>query len=142
MKELFRSHNIAFYASLAVIFYTTNIIFPELDGLSKIDLRIPRYVQAGDSADLVCSYYLDSHNLYSVKWYKGRHEFYRFMPQESPPVRVFPVKGMKINVSLGWAFIILLFDSSVEDNKLCTNIECLEGKLKHAAAYQISDICI
>ena len=28
------------------------------------------YVQAGDSADLVCSYYLDSHQLYSVKWYK------------------------------------------------------------------------
>ena len=71
----------------------------ELSSLSKIDLRIPRYVQAGDSADLVCSYYLDSHNLYSVKWYKGRHEFYRFMPHESPPVKVFPVKGMKINVS-------------------------------------------
>ena len=100
-KELFRFHNIAFYASIALIFYVTNTTFPELDGLSKIDLRIPRYVQAGDSADLVCSYYLDSHNLYSVKWYKGRHEFYRFMPQESPPVRVFPVKGMKINVSLG-----------------------------------------
>ena len=67
--------------------------------MSKIDLRIPRYVQAGDSADLVCSYYLDSHNLYSVKWYKGRHEFYRFMPHEEPPVKIFPVKGMKINVS-------------------------------------------
>ena len=72
----------------------------ELSSLSKIDLRLPRYVQAGDSADLVCSYYLDSHNLYSVKWYKGRHEFYRFMPHESPPVKVFPVKGMKINVSI------------------------------------------
>ena len=76
------------------------ISISELDSLSKIDLRIPRYVQAGDSADLVCSYYLDSHNLYSVKWYKGRHEFYRFMPQETPQVKVFPVKGMKINVSI------------------------------------------
>lgn len=73
--------------------------FNELDSLSKIDLRIPRYVQAGDSADLVCSYYLDSHNLYSVKWYKGRHEFYRFMPHETPPVKIFPVKGMKINMT-------------------------------------------
>ena len=93
------------YTYLVLTSYVTNIKIPELDGLSKIDLRIPRYVQAGDSADLVCSYYLDSHNLYSVKWYKGRHEFYRFMPQESPPVRVFPVKGMKINVSLSWAFL-------------------------------------
>ena len=81
--------------------FTNNAYILELDGLSKIDLRIPRYVQAGDSADLVCSYYLDSHNLYSVKWYKGRHEFYRFMPHETPPVRVFPVKEMKINVSGG-----------------------------------------
>ena len=33
-------------------------------------LMVSCYVQAGDSADLVCSYYLDSHQLYSVKWYK------------------------------------------------------------------------
>ena len=33
--------------------------------------------QAGDTADLICSYYLDSHNLYSVKWYKVKsHNFY------------------------------------------------------------------
>ena len=33
--------------------------------------------QAGDTADLICSYYLDSHNLYSVKWYKviGHHQY-------------------------------------------------------------------
>lgn len=47
----------------------------------------------------ICSYYLDSHNLYSIKWYKGRHEFYRYMPHEDPRVRTFPVKGMNINVS-------------------------------------------
>ena len=80
-------------------YFSWNVSSLELDSSSKIDLRIPRYVQAGDSADLVCSYYLDSHSLYSVKWYKGRHEFYRFMPHEIPPVKTFPVKGMKINVS-------------------------------------------
>ena len=31
--------------------------------------------------------------------FQGRHEFYRFMPNEKPPVKVFPVKGMMINVS-------------------------------------------
>ena len=75
-------------------------MFADISSLSKIEVRIPRYIQAGDTADLICSYYLDSHNLYSVKWYKGRHEFYRFMPNEKPPVKIFPVKGMKINVSL------------------------------------------
>jgi len=74
-------------------------VFQEILSLSKIDIRIPRYIQAGDTADLICSYYLDSQSLYSVKWYKGRHEFYRFMPNEKPTVRVFPVKGMKINMT-------------------------------------------
>jgi len=75
------------------------MLFKDISSLSKIEVRIPRYIQAGDTADLICSYYLDSHNLYSVKWYKGRHEFYRFMPNEKPPVKVFPVKGMKINMT-------------------------------------------
>jgi len=75
------------------------MVFKDICSLSKIEVRIPRYIQAGDTADLICSYYLDSHNLYSVKWYKGRHEFYRFMPNENPPVKIFPVKGMKINMT-------------------------------------------
>ena len=40
------------------------------------------------------------------------------------------------------SMLLTSFNSSVEDNKLCTNIECLEGKLKHTAADQISHICI
>ena len=49
--------------------------------------------------DLTCSYNLGGDTLYSVKWYKGRHEFYRYMPTESPIIKTFPVKNMKINVS-------------------------------------------
>ena len=48
---------------------------------------------------MTCSFNLGGDKLYSVKWYKGRHEFYRFMPHEVPKVKIFPVKGMKINVS-------------------------------------------
>ena len=81
------------------IFQNEIFFLADICSLSKIEVRIPRYIQAGDTADLICSYYLDSHNLYSVKWYKGRHEFYRFMPNENPPVKIFPVKGMQINVS-------------------------------------------
>ena len=36
--------------------------------------------------------------------FQGRHEFYRFMPNEKPPVKVFPVKGMMINVSASFLF--------------------------------------
>ena len=30
---------------------------------------------------------------------QGRHEFYRYMPGEQPPTKIFPVRGMQINVS-------------------------------------------
>ena len=42
----------------------------ELQSLSKISMRIPTFVQSGETADLTCSYYLDSDKLYSIKWYK------------------------------------------------------------------------
>ena len=70
-----------------------------ISSLSNLSVRIPEYLQQGDTADLTCSYNLGGDTLYSVKWYKGRHEFYRFMPHEVPAIKTFPVKGMKINVS-------------------------------------------
>ncbi len=70
-----------------------------IDSLSNLSVRIPEFLQRGETADLTCSYNLEGDGLYSVKWYKGRHEFYRFMPGNSPRIKIFPVKGMKINVS-------------------------------------------
>ena len=70
-----------------------------IDSLSNINVRIPEFIQTGESADLTCSFNLGGDDLYSVKWYKGRHEFYRYMPNERPKIKIFPVKGMKINVS-------------------------------------------
>ncbi|XP_023323490.1 uncharacterized protein LOC111697621 [Eurytemora carolleeae] len=93
----------------------------ELQSLSKIAMRIPTFVQSGESADLTCSYYLDSNSLYSIKWYKGRHEFYRYMPGEDPPTRVFPVKGMKINMTASDHVRVVLEDvvSSLSGEYLC-----------------------
>ena len=70
-----------------------------IDSLSNLSVRIPEFLQKGETADLTCSYNLGGDTLYSVKWYKGRHEFYRYMPHEAPQIKTFPVKGMKINVS-------------------------------------------
>ena len=73
--------------------------FAVIDSLSNLSVRIPEFLQKGETADLTCSYNLGGDTLYSVKWYKGRHEFYRYMPHELPQIKTFPVKGMKINVS-------------------------------------------
>jgi len=34
-----------------------------------------------------------------VKWYKGRREFYRYTPKETPPMKVFHFPGVKVRVS-------------------------------------------
>lgn len=37
-------------------------------------------------------------NLYAVRWYFNKEEFYSYLPKESPPERVFSVTGITIDV--------------------------------------------
>lgn len=46
-----------------------------------------------------CNFNLDKEQLYSVKWYKDGHEFYRYTPRDKPEVLMFPVRGVNVNVS-------------------------------------------
>ncbi|XP_055635579.1 uncharacterized protein LOC129775208 isoform X2 [Toxorhynchites rutilus septentrionalis] len=45
---------------------------------------------------LYCHYDMDGENLYSVKWYKGRREFYRYTPKENPAMQIFPLTGVQV----------------------------------------------
>ena len=83
--------------------------FSVIDSLSNLSVRIPEYIQKGQTADLTCSFNLGGDKLYSVKWYKGRHEFYRYMPGQDPVIKTFPVKGMEINVSFDYSWFWLNF---------------------------------
>uniref|UniRef100_A0A1B6CTZ7 Ig-like domain-containing protein n=1 Tax=Clastoptera arizonana TaxID=38151 RepID=A0A1B6CTZ7_9HEMI len=67
-------------------------------GLSHVRVLVPDAVRSGDSAELLCHFDLEGDALYSVKWYKGRREFYRYTPRENPPTKVFPIPGLEIKV--------------------------------------------
>lgn len=60
---------------------------------------MPEAVPTGDVAMLKCDYDLEKEMLYTIKWYRGEEEFYRFVPKESPPTRVFPLQGIHVDVS-------------------------------------------
>jgi hypothetical protein len=79
-------------------------------GLKNLSLSIePAWVRRGQSAQLYCHYEMESSPLYSVKWYRGTLEFYRYSPGENPPAKIFPYTGIKVDVSI--PYMIMLTDN-------------------------------
>jgi len=77
--------------------------------LKLTDLNIPGVVLIGEGVWLNCSYDLENDTLYSIKWYKlsepekgakqKEDEFYRYLPNEIPPIQIYNSTGMYIDVS-------------------------------------------
>lgn len=68
----------------------------------------PKSVPNGGVANLFCLYDLEKEPLYSVKWYRGNYEIYRYLPKEKPRIRVFPLPGLIVDVRQ----MIYIFTSS------------------------------
>ena len=61
-------------------------------------LQIPQHVALNETVRMMCNFNLDQETLYSVKWYKDGHEFYRYEPNEMPDVQVYPLEGVTVDV--------------------------------------------
>lgn len=68
-------------------------------GLRDVRVVIPAAVKRGDNARLICNYDMEGDSLYSIKWYKGKREFYRYTPKEAQSIKTFPVPGINVEVS-------------------------------------------
>ncbi|OXU31694.1 hypothetical protein TSAR_010666 [Trichomalopsis sarcophagae] len=75
------------------------LVFEDATGIKTLKITAPQRVRVGDSALLTCSYDLDDAQLYVIKWYLDDAEFYRYVPKKDPPNAIFPVRGIKVNVS-------------------------------------------
>ncbi|XP_076179788.1 cell adhesion molecule 2-like isoform X2 [Ptiloglossa arizonensis] len=60
-------------------------------------LQIPQHVVLNETVRMQCNFDLDQETLYSVKWYKDGHEFYRYVPRDVPNVQTFRVPGVNVN---------------------------------------------
>ncbi|CAH0769855.1 unnamed protein product [Bemisia tabaci] len=78
--------------------------------LRDVNLEIkPSIVQRGHETTLFCHYDLeDGAPLYSVKWYRGRHEFYRYSPTERPSTKIFPYEGINVDKAASNASVVVL----------------------------------
>lgn len=77
-------------------------------GLRNVNILVPAAVKKGDNVLLTCTYDLEGDILYSVKWYKGRREFYRYTPKENPAMKIFSITGITVEVSF-FIFLLLLY---------------------------------
>ncbi|KAF4521236.1 hypothetical protein B566_EDAN005447 [Ephemera danica] len=76
--------------------------------LKDVRIVVPADVRQGDDAVLQCLFDLEGDSLYSVKWYKGQNEFYRFTPREEPSMKVFPLHGLKVDRLLFVMFVLFV----------------------------------
>ncbi|XP_018321812.2 titin-like [Agrilus planipennis] len=70
-----------------------------IKALSEVDVIVPQAVAVGDTVTLQCHYDLEGQPLYTLKWYKGAREFYRFIPKEHPNTQVFPFPGIDVDLN-------------------------------------------
>lgn len=97
-------------------------LFGGVTSLRDVVLLVePSVVIRGGTAALICSRDMQGAPLYSVKWYRGNHEFYRFTPMEEPSTRVFGLPGIYVdmNRSNGTQVLLRRLDLSLAGNFSC-----------------------
>ncbi|KAG8292348.1 hypothetical protein J6590_042584 [Homalodisca vitripennis] len=68
-------------------------------GRTEVRVLVPPVVRRGSTVTLLCLHNVSSDNLYSVKWYRGNYEFYRYVPRERPPASSFPLPGLEVDMN-------------------------------------------
>lgn len=79
-----------------------------VSGLGMVHVTIPNAIQSGRNAIMTCDYELENDDLYSVKWYKGKREFFRYTPKEIPSIKTFHLPGIRVDVDSSNASRIVL----------------------------------
>ncbi|XP_034180533.1 uncharacterized protein LOC117604310 [Osmia lignaria lignaria] len=84
------------------LWLSVTLVFLVMSGASclrDVSLEVvPEVVQRGQKAILRCHYDLEKAPLYSLKWYRGNSEFYRFTPSEEPTTMIFNITGIHVDI--------------------------------------------
>ncbi|XP_076751881.1 uncharacterized protein LOC143423999 [Xylocopa sonorina] len=66
--------------------------------LRNVSLEVvPETVERGQKVILRCHYDLENAPLYSLQWYRGKHEFYRYTPRDDPATKIFDIAGIYVD---------------------------------------------
>lgn len=90
---------------------------------ANLEIQVPKQVEIGSSIQLGCEWQVVGGNgLYSVKWYKDDHEFFRYVPDDSPSILTFKQPGINIDVSISVSELLQM-TSNPDDLLICTKIK-------------------
>ncbi|KAF7284988.1 hypothetical protein GWI33_012308 [Rhynchophorus ferrugineus] len=107
---------------LVYIVFSLSLIIKDALCLKNVAVFIePDVVQYKDKSTLRCTYDLEDDVLYSVKWYRGSREFYRYIPAEQPSIKFFPIPGVTADLARSNSSQVVLKD--IEFN-LAGNFSC------------------
>lgn len=91
--------------------------------LVVVKLEVPSIVDPRwEKVSLKCVYNLHGGELYSVKWYKDGHEFFRFMPGSTPTGRDYNVQGVFVDVKHSDNKQVTLLGQASPDRRGATSI--------------------
>lgn len=94
-------HLIHLNDSLINLYFSFHLLGLTTAAIRNVSLLVdPPSVRRGQHATFICSYDLGGAPLYSVKFYRGNHEFYRYSPSELPMSKVFQFVGFNVDVSI------------------------------------------
>ncbi|VVC24309.1 Immunoglobulin-like domain,Immunoglobulin,Immunoglobulin-like fold [Cinara cedri] len=85
---------------------------PITETLKLYKLDVPKWADMRSSVTLTCQYELGSFTLYSVKWYKDDNEFFRYSPELEPPMKVFVLDGISVNMNKSSSTQVTLYPLS------------------------------
>ncbi|KAK9871058.1 hypothetical protein WA026_010020 [Henosepilachna vigintioctopunctata] len=105
------------FSSDILLFYI-NFFFTDGCCLRLDELRVPTHAVRDQTITLECYFDLEGETLYSVKWYKDGHEFYRFVPRDVPQTEVFSLPGVTVELDYFILWILIHYDS---DDTLATS---------------------
>lgn len=101
---------------------------------------VPEAVQRGQEVILRCHYDLERAPLYSVKWYRGRYEFYRYSPNEENTNKIFNITGIHVDVSyLLYIYTFLLYLYAVDTR--CIYMHTYNNTWFHIRRCKYNEFC-
>ncbi|XP_054165111.1 uncharacterized protein LOC128962735 [Oppia nitens] len=80
--------------ALTVYLLVQSIIYLGVQSLQMVRISAPDYIRFGDPLWLNCSCDLPIQSIYSIKWFKNNHEFYRYIVSDAKPKTFYNTTGI------------------------------------------------